>query len=82
MRKNISENISKNLNGKHTKKRLDHGRQSETDALKAALKGAIYEKPQKQLVISLAIKLLIKSQKSRELYYTILRRHFKLRKKT
>ena len=34
--KNIGKNISKNLSGKYSQKRLDHTKQSATDALKTA----------------------------------------------
>ena len=34
MGKNICENISKDLSGKHSQKPLDHAKQSSTDALK------------------------------------------------
>ena len=35
MSKNISKNIHKNLNGKFSQNRLDHEKQSATDALKS-----------------------------------------------
>ena len=38
MRKDIGQNISKNLNGKYTQKLLDHAKQSTTDSLKTASK--------------------------------------------
>ena len=36
--KSIGENISKNLNGKYSQKRLDHAKQSAIDALKTTSK--------------------------------------------
>ena len=39
--KNIGKNISKNLSGKSSKKLLDHGKQSATNALKTASNRAI-----------------------------------------
>ena len=41
MRRNIDTNISKNLFSKYTQKRLDHAKQSATDAFKTSLKRAI-----------------------------------------
>ena len=41
MRKYIDKNISKNLISKCSQKRIDHTKQSATDALKTASKGAI-----------------------------------------
>ena len=38
MRKDIGQNVSKNLNGKYTQKLLDHAKQSTTDSLKTASK--------------------------------------------
>ena len=55
----ISKNISKNLSGKYSQNLLDHARQSAADALKTTSKRVI-QKQQKQLMISLVIKLLIK----------------------
>ena len=39
--KNIDKNISKNISSQYSKKRLDHAKQSATDALKTASKRAI-----------------------------------------
>ena len=39
--KNIGKNISKNLNGKYSQKRLDHAKQTATDAIKTASKRVI-----------------------------------------
>ena len=36
MGKNIGKNINKNLSHKYSKKRIDHAKQSTTDALKTA----------------------------------------------
>ena len=41
--KNIDKNISKNISSQYSKKRLDHAKQSATDALKTASKRAIQE---------------------------------------
>ena len=41
MSKNIGKNISKSLSSKYSQKRLDHAKQSVTDALKTASKRAI-----------------------------------------
>ena len=58
MGKNIVENISKNLHSKYDQKVLDHAKQSATDAFKTASKRVFKKTQQKQLVISLVIKLL------------------------
>ena len=50
MGKNIGKNVSKNLRGKYSQKRLDHAKQSATDAFKTASNRAV-EKTGKQLVI-------------------------------
>ena len=60
--KNTCKNISKNLIGKYSQKCLDYAKQSVTDAFKTTSKRAI-QKHQKQLVIWLVTKLLIKLQK-------------------
>ena len=44
MGKNICKNISKNLSGKYTQKRLDHAKQSATDMLKTASKKKQFKK--------------------------------------
>ena len=54
MSKNIGKNISKNLSGKYSQKRLDHDKQSATDALKATSKEQ-FKKLLKQLMIKLLI---------------------------
>ena len=41
MGKNIGKNICRNLKGKHSLKRLDHAKQSATDALKSTSKRVI-----------------------------------------
>ena len=41
MVKDLGENISKNLSGKHSQKVFDHTKQSATDALKTVSKRAI-----------------------------------------
>ena len=50
MGKNIGKNISKNLSSKYGQKRLDHGKQSEADAIKASSKKSI-RKQQKKLLL-------------------------------
>ena len=50
MSKNIGENISKILGGKHSQKLFDHAKQSATDAFITASKRAI-QKQEKQVVI-------------------------------
>ena len=40
MGKNHGKNISKNLSSKYSRKRLDHAKQSATDAFKTALKNS------------------------------------------
>ena len=50
MGKHVGINISKNLSSKYSQKRLDHAKQSVSDALKTASKKQ-FEKQQKQLVI-------------------------------
>ena len=41
MGKNIGKNISESLSGKYSQKRLDHAKQSATDALKTTSKRVI-----------------------------------------
>ena len=65
--KNIGKNISKNLSGKYSQKILDHARQSATDTLQTVSKSAIQRRAKPVNNI-----LLIKSQKSQELYRKIL----------
>ena len=59
MGKNIGKNISKNVSGKCSPKLFDHAKKYWTDAHKTSSKRVI-QKQQKQLVIWLVIKLLIK----------------------
>ena len=66
--KNIGKNIRKKLSSKYSQKRYDHAKQSATDALK---------KQQKQLVIWLEIKLLIKLQESQKLHRRIIQKQMK-----
>ena len=61
--KNTCKDLSKNLSSKSNQNRLNHAKQSVTDALKTASVEQ-FKKHQKQLVIWLGIKLLIKFQKS------------------
>ena len=63
--KNIGKK-SRNLSTKYSQKLFDHGKQSVTDARKSDLKKQ-FRKQQKQLVIWLVIKLLIKLQKFKKL---------------
>ena len=65
MNKNIGKNISENASIKCNWKLLDHAKQSATDALKTTSKRVIH-KQQKEMVTWIAIKLLIKLQKSRK----------------
>ena len=59
MGKNIGKNISKIVSGKYSQKRLDHAKQSATDAFKAASKRAI-PKTAEATGDLMVIKLLIK----------------------
>ena len=43
MHENIGKNISQNLNGKYSQKRLDHAKQDATDALETALKRTTFK---------------------------------------
>ena len=78
--KNVGENISKkfnkNLSSKYSPKLLDHTEQSATDALKTASKER-FKKQQKQLVISLEIKLLIRLQESQRIHHRIIQKQMK-----
>ena len=47
MRKDIGQNISKNLNDKYTQKLLDHAKQSTADSLKTASKKKTIQKTTK-----------------------------------
>ena len=42
--KNIGRNLSKNVNGKYSQKRLDHAKQSATDAFKTSSKRVIQKR--------------------------------------
>ena len=64
LNKIISKSGSKNISGKYSHKPLDYVKQSATDAIKTPSKTV--SSKQKQLVISLVIKWLIKSQKSKK----------------
>ena len=67
MGNNLRKNISKNLSGKYSQKLLDHVKQSATNAFETTWKKVIrFEKQQKQVVIWLVMKLLIKLRKSQE----------------
>ena len=65
MSRNIGKNESKNLNGKYSQKRLDHAKQSATDALKTASKRPI-QKISEATGYLMGNKLLIKLQKSQK----------------
>ena len=58
----IGKNIRKRLSGKYSQKVLDHAKKSATDTFKTSSKES-FRKQQKQLMIWLIIKLLMKSQK-------------------
>ena len=73
MRKNIVKNIRNHLSGKCNQKRLNHTKQSSTDAIKTAPKRAT-QKTAEQLMIWLIINLLITLQKSQELHDGIIQR--------
>ena len=66
----FAKNIGKNVSNKYGKKILNSAKESTTDAIKAASKTAI-QKKQKQLVIELATKLLIKKQMHQKIYITL-----------
>ena len=61
----FAKNMGKSLSNKYGQKLLDSAKKSRTNAIKTASKRAI-QKQQKQQVISLAIKLLIKWQVSQK----------------
>ena len=66
---------------KHSQTLLDHAKQSATDALKTTSKRAIQKTAGTQLVIWLAIKFMIKLQKSWELNKRIVWRQLKMKQK-
>ena len=66
----FAKNIGKNVSNKYGKKILNSAKESTTDAIKAASKTAI-QKKQKQLVIELVTKLLIKEQMHQKIYITL-----------
>ena len=66
----FAKNIGKNVSNKYGKKILNSAKESTTDAIKAASKTAI-QKMQKQLVIELVTKLLIKKQMHQKIYITL-----------
>ena len=66
----FAKNIGKNVSNKYGKKILNSAKESTTDAIKAASKTAI-QKKQKQLVIELVTKLLIKKQMHQKIYITL-----------
>ena len=68
MSKNIDENISKNLSGKHSQRILVHAKQSATAALKTTSKRVIGKKAEATGYL-IVIKLLIKLWKSPELHH-------------
>ena len=76
MPRKIGKNINKNLSSKNSQELLDHTKQSATHALKTASKR--FQKQQKQLVICLVIKLLIKLPQS---HYKILQTQWQLKMK-
>ena len=76
MGENISKKFNKNLSSKYSPKLLDHTEQSAADALKTASKER-FKKQQKQLVISLEIKLLIRLQESQRIHHRIIQKQMK-----
>ena len=66
----FAKNIGKNVSNKYGKKILNSAKESTTDAIKATSKTAI-QKKQKQLVIELVTKLLIKKQMHQKIYITL-----------
>ena len=70
MSKITGENIKKNENRKYNQKRLDHGKQSATDAIKTASK-RIIQKKLKQLPDLISNKITVKI-KSQEFHHIIL----------
>ena len=62
----IDKNVSETFSGKYSQKLLDHAKHSATDALKTASKKQ-FKKQQKQMMIWLVIKSLIKLQSSQKL---------------
>ena len=66
----FAKNIGENLSNKYGKKILNSAKKSTTDAIKAASKTA-NQKKQKQLVIELVTKLLIKKQMHQKIYITL-----------
>ena len=80
MGKNIGENISKNVSGKFSQKFLDHAKQSATDVFYLKLlQKEQFKKQQKQLVIWLVIKFLIKSKKFLKIHSKIIYRQLQMR---
>ena len=73
----IGNYISQNVSGEYNQKRLDHAKTYTTDALKTSLEGVI-QKNQKQLVIWLLIKMLIKLQNFKKLTTKYFRNSCKL----
>ena len=66
----FAKNIGKNLSNKYGKKILNSAKKFTTGAIKAASNTAI-QKKQKQLVIELVTKLLIKKQMHHKIYITL-----------
>ena len=75
-KKHGSKHISKNLSREYSQKFIDHTRQSATVAFKTPSKSAI-RNPAKKLLILLALKLLIKLQRSKECHQGIVLRQLK-----
>ena len=80
MGKNIGKNVSKNLSSKYSEKLLDHAKKSATNLLKPSLEKQ-FKKQQKQLVIWLVPKFLIKLQQSQEVHPRINQRQSKVKQK-
>ena len=71
MWKKIGKKISKNSGSKYNQKLFDHAKQSATDALKFVTKRR-NQKQQKQLVIWLVIKFVIKLQEPQKPHHRVI----------
>ena len=71
MWKKIGKKISKNSGSKYSQKLFDHAKQSATDALKFVTKRR-NQKQQKQLVIWLVIKFVIKLQEPQKPHHRVI----------
>ena len=80
MIKNIGKSITKILSNKYSQKIIDNAKQPTTYALKIFQKGHL-KKQQKQLVILLVIKSLIRLQKSQDFHHKTIQEQLKLKQK-